>query len=99
MVPANGLIKLSATFLYRRIFVVNKKSPFDMVTKVAITIVIVWTVAFLFAELFGCGTHFTYPWSALLHISQCDTNKRLDALMVSDLVTDIIIWILPIPMV
>ena len=99
MVPANGLIKLSCIFLYRRIFVINKWSPFDIVTKFSVVIVIIWTVSFFFATIFGCGQHFDYPWRPLVYISMCDTNNRLDALMISDLLTDVLVWVQPIPVV
>ena len=99
MIPANGFIKLSALFLYRRIFVVNKKTLFDIAIKVSIVVCSLWMVAFFFATLVGCGTHFDYPWRSLFYISMCNTNKRLDALMISDLATDIIVWLLPIPVV
>ena len=99
MVPANGFIKISCIFLYRRLFVVNKKSTFDIVTKVSLVVCGLWTIAFFFATVFGCGKHFTYPWGPLGEIMKCDTNTRLDALMISDLLTDIWVWLLPIPMV
>lgn len=99
MIPANGLIKLSAIFLYRRLFVVNKGMTFDIITKVFIVMCSLWTVAFWFATLFGCGKHFTNPWKPLIFIMECNTNMRLDALMISDLITDIMVWLLPMPVV
>ncbi|PQE29351.1 plasma membrane Pth11 protein [Rutstroemia sp. NJR-2017a WRK4] len=99
MVLANSLIKLSAAFLYRRLFVVNKNSSFDIITKVFIFICSLWTVAFLSATIFGCGKHFTNPWKPLIYIAECNTNTRLDGLMISDFLTDILVWILPIPVV
>ncbi|TGO09882.1 hypothetical protein BTUL_0151g00240 [Botrytis tulipae] len=99
MIPANGLIKLSAIFLYRRLFVVNKGTTFDIITKAFIVICSLWTVAFWFATIFGCGTHFTNPWKPLIFIMECNTNMRLDGLMISDLITDIMVWLLPMPVV
>ncbi|KAI9646006.1 hypothetical protein NHQ30_005444 [Ciborinia camelliae] len=99
MIPANGLIKLSAIFLYRRLFVVNKGTSFDMVSKGLLVICSLWTVAFWFATLFGCGRHFTNPWKPLMFIMECNTNMRLDGLMISDLITDAIVWLLPMPAV
>lgn len=99
MIPANGLIKLSAIFLYRRLFVVNKGTTFDTITKVLIVICSLWTIAFWFATIFGCGTHFTNPWKPLMFIMECNTNMRLDGLMISDLITDAIVWLLPMPVV
>lgn len=47
MVIAFGIIKLSITFYYRRIFVIAEGFSFDWITKATITIVVMWTVAFL----------------------------------------------------
>lgn len=99
MIPANGCIKLSAILFYRRVFVVNKRSTFDIVTKLSLIVMAMWTVAFFLATIFGCGKHFAYPWAPLLYISECNTNTRLDALMISDLMTDVFVWLLPIPVV
>lgn len=99
MIPANGLIKLSAIFLYRRLFVVSKGTTFDIITKVFIVICSLWTIAFWFATIFGCGTHFTNPWKPLIFIMECNTNMRLDGLMISDLITDVMVWLLPMPVV
>lgn len=99
MIPGNGLIKLSALFLYRRIFVVNKNSPFDIITKVMIVICSTWTVGFFLAQIFGCRNHFGAPFKTLADVASCNTNIRLNALMISDLLTDILVWILPIPVV
>lgn len=99
MIPANGFIKLSALFLYRRLFVVNKWSKFDIATKASLVLCTVWMVGFFFATVFGCGRNINYSWKPLIFVASCDTNTRLESLMVTDLVTDIIVWMLPIPVV
>lgn len=99
MIPANGLTKISAILFYRRIFVVNKRTKFDIVTMISLVVVALWTVAFFFATIFGCGLHFTYAWKALLFIQKCQTNIRTDAIIISDFVTDVLVWLLPMPMV
>ena len=99
MIPGNGLIKLSALFLYRRVFVVNKNSPFDIITKFMIAICSLWATGFFLGQIFGCGRKFDNPYGTLAEVSSCNTNIRLDALMISDLATDILVWILPIPVV
>lgn len=99
MIPANGLIKLSSLFLYRRLFVVSQEKVFGITTWALIGICTLWTVGFFFATIFGCGRHFTYPWGPLTQISSCNTNARLEALMISDLITDILVWVLPVPMI
>lgn len=99
MVPANGLIKLSTLFLYRRLFVVVRWNLFDILSLALVVICALWTVSFLFATIFGCGAHFEYPWGPLAEIGSCNTNMRLDGLMISDLITDILVWLVPIPVV
>ena len=96
MIPANGLIKLSALFLYRRLFIVHTRSSFNAISLV---ICALWTGGFFIATVFGCGRNFTYPWKPLIYIASCNTNARLDGLMVSDLITDILVWLLPMPIV
>ncbi|KAJ5731887.1 hypothetical protein N7493_003368 [Penicillium malachiteum] len=99
MTPANGLIKLSSIFLYRRIFVTGQEKLFNILSWILIVVCALWTVAFFFATVFGCGRHFDYPWGPLVEISSCNTNIRLEGLMISDLITDLFVWILPVPMV
>ena len=99
MIPGNGCIKLSALLFYQRVFVVNKWSTFDIVNKLSLIVMVIWTFAFFFATIFGCGKHFTYPWAPLGELSECNTNTRLDALMISDLITDVFVWLLPVPVV
>lgn len=99
MIPGNGLIKLSALFLYQRLFVVSKNSAIDIAIKFMLVVCSVWTLGFWLAQIFGCGANFSAPFGNLLAVASCNTNVRLDALMVSDLITDILVWILPIPVV
>jgi len=95
MIPGNGLIKISAVMLYRRIFVVGRWSAFDIVTQVTLVLCTVWTIAFFFATIFGCGLHVDDSWAPLAVIGSCNTNKRLEALVTTDLATDIFVWALP----
>src|SRR4051812_38230445 len=100
MIPANGCIKLSALFLYHRIFVINKDvAGADPLLKIMIAICALWTIGFWLAQIFGCGSHFEKPFGTLAQIASCNPNPRLDALMISDLVTDIMVWLVPIPLV
>jgi hypothetical protein len=99
MIPANGFIKLSALYLYRRLFVVNKWSAFDISTKICLVLCTMWMISLLLATVFGCGMNFDYSWKPLIFVASCNTNLRLEALMVTDLITDIAVWILPIPVV
>ncbi|MCJ1308627.1 hypothetical protein MMC25_002280 [Agyrium rufum] len=99
MIPANGLIKLSALVMYRRIFVIIKYSAFDICTIAMIVVCSLWTSGFWLAQIFGCGSGFYKPFGPLRDVASCDTNTRLSALMITDLITDILVWCLPIPVV
>ena len=101
MVLAYGTIKLSITLFYRRIFVASKGTTFDWVIIVAVVVTVVWTIAFFFGNMFACGIHISAAWSTV-HDAKSYCRRPLDfsnALVVSDLVTDIIILFLPLPVV
>ena len=99
MIPANGLIKLSAILMYRRVFVVNSRSAIDIITKVMFVVCVLWTIGFFFAQVFGCGTAFYKPFGTEEEVASCNTNVRLNGLMVSDLLTDVLVWLIPFPVV
>ena len=65
-----------------------------------IGIVIIWTFSYLFAFLFACGTNFDYFWTSLENQSKCASSKLLDdSLSISDVITDVILILFPIPLV
>ena len=99
MIPANGLIKLSALLMYRRVLVVAQNEPVDLIVKFMFAVCLVWTVGFFSAQVFGCGFHFETPFGSLEAVASCNTNVRLNALMISDLLTDVLVWIIPFPVV
>ena len=100
MIVAYGFVKLSVLFFYRRIFVRSACPRFDVVSKVAIGLTAAWTIAFFLATLFTCGRHVDFQWGPLIDLSQCyDIFKFDDALFISDLVTDLLVICLPIPLV
>ena len=100
-IVALGLVKLSVLFFYRRIFSVNVAyKPFDIATRLMIWIIILWTVSFFFAFLFDCGTHVDAQWTTLENLVQyCDSLNSEIAFAVSDMICDLLILILPLPMV
>ncbi|KAF2437235.1 hypothetical protein P171DRAFT_373923 [Karstenula rhodostoma CBS 690.94] len=101
MLPATGCVKLSTLYLYRRIFPVDTMPTFDVVSKLLVVLCALWTVAFFFSNVFGCGIHFQCAWASFAEVSTCCTNKFLnrDVLLISDLITDVMVWSLPIPVV
>ena len=96
-----GFLKLSITFFYRRIFVSARGTLFDWATKITIAIVIMWTIGFVFATIFNCGTHVSAIWANVQHdLAYCADSKYFTrALVVSDLITDVIVLCLPLPVV
>ncbi|MCJ1369192.1 hypothetical protein MMC20_000401 [Loxospora ochrophaea] len=98
-----GFIKLSAVFFYRRIFVTSvsgKRSLFDAVTIVTIGVISAWTSAFFLYNIFRCGSHFAWAWGPLVDMSKCGSHLQgQDALMITDLLTDVFVWVLPVPMI
>ena len=101
MILGYGFIKLSIAFFYRRLFVIARGTWFDWATKISITVVILWTISFFFGFMFSCGTHFSAAWGSLEDDAKyCGAALNLDnAFVVSDLITDIMILCLPLPVV
>lgn len=100
MMLAFGLVKLSTAYFYRRLFVTSRGSPFDWATRISIAVIILWTITFFFGFMFGCGTHFFANWGSVQDEAYCTALLDLDnAYVVSDLVTDVMILCLPLPVV
>ena len=101
MVLGFGFIKLSIAFFYRRLFVTARQTLFDRATKIAIIIVLLWTVSFFFGLLFSCGTHISANWGSVQdQVLYCGAAVNLgNAMVVSDLITDVMILCLPLPVV
>ena len=101
MVLAFGMIKLSITFYCRRIFVICRGSLFDWITKAAIAIVLLWTIGCLFAFIFSCGTHIFANWgSSQDWVTYCGPSEDVNsAFVISDLITDVIVLCMPLPVV
>ena len=101
MVLAYGILKLSITFYYRRIFVPARGTLFDWTSKVTIAIVVMWTITFFFGGIFNCGTHIFANWGSEQDILLYCVNATYftSALVVSDLITDMIVLCLPLPLV
>ena len=100
MLPlALGFMKLSFLFFYDRIFTVNRKSAFSWLLTGTIMIVSVWTCTFFFGTVFQCGTKFGALWGEADAGNCMNTLQATLAFCISDSVTDVIIIIIPIPLV
>ena len=66
-----------------------------------IGIVVTWTLSFFFSYLFECGTNFGANWSTLeVLLTECNQQHVYqEAMAVSDVLTDALILIMPIPLV
>lgn len=100
---AFGFLKLSILFFYRRLFCSTLVSltPFSVVTSVLITLVLAWTVAFGIGAIFLCGVRPAYAWAPVAVVAEkCSAQlKFLEGYAISDFITDVLIWSLPIPQV
>ncbi|KAI1130734.1 hypothetical protein F5Y10DRAFT_107378 [Nemania abortiva] len=97
---AYGFVKASIVLFCRRIFVAHKGSLFDWASRIVLGIVILWSTGFLIGGLiFGCGKSVQLHWAPLqvLVEADCDASTPEVALVISDLILDLIILILPLP--
>ena len=93
-----GFVKLSFIFLFRRIFLVNKYSTFGIASLVTIIVIISWTLAFFLTFLFACRGSFS-AWWVPLHTTCIATVLFEETFVISDFVMDLIIVMMPMPMV
>ncbi|KAF3071140.1 MFS transporter, FHS family, L-fucose permease [Daldinia childiae] len=90
-----GLVKSSILVFYMNIFFGR---PFEIASKVVLCLVIGWTVSFFFANLFTCYP--ITPFIEFFYHNDCVDGLALwYAMAISDIIIDVIILIMPIPMV
>lgn len=97
-----GFVKLSIIAFYRRIFVVNKRTTFDVITRVTGVVIFLWVITFILIIIFPCGYHISDNWgSAASQEAHCLVigYTSLEGLAASDFILDVVILALPIPMV
>ena len=70
-------------------------------SKLAIGVTILWILAFTITIAAACGTHFAANWASLLTLKEecVDTFRMLLAYSISDVIVDLFIIALPIPLV
>ena len=94
-----GCIKLSVLFLYRRLFI---GTTFHYYSLTLCALLFTWTLAFFFAFAFSCGVHPEYWWLSPTTRAKCDYaafRKYNLAFAVSDVVTDLMVLLTPLPIV
>jgi hypothetical protein len=97
-----GFVKLSFVFFFRRIFVVGKaRSRFHVISLLVAITTGLWCIAFFLWFLFSCRSHFAARWTTIKTLgTYCPTDDMSDlALAISDMITDVMVLSLPIPMV
>lgn len=98
---ALGFIKLSILVFYFRIFAVTRASVTYVLLAIFTALAGIWTVAFFFAELFQCGSNvWALTSSAMDTITYCQGTSNIDfALTLTGFITDVVIFLVPIPLV
>jgi len=94
--------KLSFIFFYRRIFVTGSSSRnlFGKSTIGMIILIVLWTISFVFAFFFSCGSDISAHWNERVLRAKCDKGLTAEnALAISDFLIDVMVFLLPIPMV
>lgn len=95
---ALGMTKLSIMFFYRRIF---RGRAFEILSWILVGLSILWTVAWFFLALFQCGGHVDYLWGfTKAYGPSCMSGGiLLFTNVLTDVILDLSILILPIPLV
>lgn len=88
-------IKISILSFYQRLFSTPK---FKQVTSIVGAVVIAWWIAFIMATIFGCRPVQGY-WDKTIKPSCLDTETFIIAMAVPNLLTDVVILLLPIPII
>ncbi|CAF9941805.1 hypothetical protein IMSHALPRED_002908, partial [Imshaugia aleurites] len=98
-VPALGCIKLSFLFLYRRVFTNRAARRFSLVNWFMIAMVTAWMIGYFFTILFICGTNFKAYWTtSTTEVDNClPTTPVHLGYAISDVITDVLTILLPIP--
>ncbi|KAI0110607.1 hypothetical protein F4776DRAFT_674776 [Hypoxylon sp. NC0597] len=90
-----GFVKSSILVFYMNIFY---GKPFKIASQIVLGLVVGWTISFFFANLFTCFpiTPFIEPF---YHNNCVDGLALWYAMAISDIIIDVIILVMPIPMV
>ena len=96
-----GFIKLSFVFFCRRIFLIDRYSAFGITSLVMITVIISWTLAVFWTFFFACKGTFSAWWISVKTMqSSCVALVSFEeAFVISDFIIDLMVVIMPIPMV
>lgn len=88
------LTKLSLLFFYHRIFPVRK---FIIISIVTGCVMIAWCIALIFAVIFSCRP-LAYFWDKTIKGGSCiNENNLAYGITATNIITDIIVLVLPVP--
>ncbi|KAF2115243.1 hypothetical protein BDV96DRAFT_646257 [Lophiotrema nucula] len=101
MMLAYAFIKMGIVAFYRRLFVVDKRSVFGIVTLVTQVVLVLWSLTFILLVIFPCGRHIWANWGATGdQLALCPVVFTSEyGLTGSDLILDVYIFLLPLPCV
>ena len=94
-----GFVKMSFVLFYRRLFcTLNGSRTFHLITLGVCGLVIAWAVGFWFTLFFICGVDFSAWFTSVAQTTlHCPgTLKFQVGYVISDAITDVIVFILPI---
>lgn len=96
--PGYGAIKLSVLFFYRRIFTLGR---FRIINDIMVGVIVAWTLAFFFADIFNCGADVSANWDPKAKETAHCINLFILLLVfaVTDVVTDMAILWMPYPQI
>ena len=92
---------MSFLFFYRRIFAVDRIGTTNILLVAMMVLISLWMAGFFFTTLFECKLDFWALWaSPIAVVEHCISQPKLAlALTITDFTTDMIIMIIPIPLV
>ncbi|KAI1414492.1 hypothetical protein F5Y13DRAFT_16809 [Hypoxylon sp. FL1857] len=98
---ALACMKTSFLFFYARVFAIQKHGILNKFLIGFITFIALWAIAFFFATFFECGSNFSRIWNSEREfMMRCTyTINVVLTLCITDFVTDIFIFSIPIPLV
>lgn len=89
---------MSVLLMYRRLFIGSLFSRYSLLMCV---VIVLFSLSFFFAFAFQCRTNIQNLWSSLETIERyCDNTGAIDfGFVIADVLTDIMILVIPIPIV
>ncbi|GAW17101.1 hypothetical protein ANO14919_065510 [Xylariales sp. No.14919] len=98
---ALGCTKMSFLFFYRRVFAIDRTGATNIFLVGMIVFIITWIAAFFLTSLFQCKLYFSAAWtSPIVQLEHCISQPKVAlVLTITDFITDIIILVIPIPLI